>query len=365
MKQGRSLVELAAEVMDRATSKQDFIAPVAKLKMDPSTGNLQVGDKALPVAGIAHSQLATYTGIPRDYYDRMRTDRPELLAANVNAWLGQLAERAKAGKPERRMVRTLRGEVRALLSDGYNNALENEVLLEAVLPVLQQRNLVIMSCEVTDRRLYLKAVDPSILRDVPTGRALGDGSHVFFDTVSPAVIISNSEVGFGRLSVETGVFTKVCTNLAMIGSNFKRRHVGSKADLLGEDVFEMLTDKTKALTAGAVMAQLRDVVASAFDAAKFEATAGLLAKAAEVRLPADDVVEVVAKVGRTYGIDEAARPSILKHLIEFGSLTQYGLHAAITRAAADVADYDKATEMERAGGEIITLNAAQFHRIAA
>jgi hypothetical protein len=42
-------------------------------------------------------------------------------------------------------------------------------------------------------------------------------------------------------------------------------------------------------------------------------------------------------------------------LIEGGSLTQYGLHAAVTRAAQDVADYDRATELEYAGGKIIEL----------
>ena len=46
---------------------------------------------------------------------------------------------------------------------------------------------------------------------------------------------------------------------------------------------------------------------------------------------------------------------MLRHLIEGGDLTRYGLFNAITRAAADLDSYDRATEFERFGGQVVEL----------
>lgn len=361
MKAGRTLQELAAEVINRAKAKADFIAPAPSLVMTDDA-RLAVGDQlTAPVRPHAHGQIATFTEIPSAYYNRLLANDTALLAHNVNRWLSAMTGTDKKGPP-RRMVRTLGGEVRALLSDGYRQ-LENEDLLEAILPPLQERGLQFMSCEVTETRLYLKAIDPAIERDVPTGRRLGDGSHVFFDTVCPAIIISNSEVGSGKLMVETGVYTRACTNLAMIGQDFKRRHVGARLDA-SDEVYALLSDKTKRLTNAAVWSQLRDVVGSAFDEARFKATADKLAEAATVKIEGDPV-KVVERVGRTFSMDEASRVSVLRHLVEGGDLSKYGLHAAITRASQDVEDYDAATELERAGGRVIELPPSDWKQLAA
>ena len=42
----------------------------------------------------------------------------------------------------------------------------------------------IVSSEITERRLYIKAIDRKVERDVPTGRKMGDGSHVFSKTLA-------------------------------------------------------------------------------------------------------------------------------------------------------------------------------------
>ena len=345
MKTGLNLTQLAMEIERRANAKRDLLAPAPKLALrDDAT--LAVGVEAFPISNYAHTQLAEYAGVPKAYYDRMLATEPKLLATNVNTWLQNYFN-------DKRLVRTLDGSVRALLSDRYR-PLENEDLAEAVLPVLMEMDLIIMSSEITERRLYIKAVDRSIERDVPTGRKMGDGSHVFFDTVSPAVIISNSEVGAGRLSIETGCFTRVCTNLAMIGTGFKKQHVGGRTELLGEDVQALLSDNTKRLTDAAVWAQVRDVLKGAFDATKFEAVTKKLSGAVEDRIEGD-VVEVVNRFSKKNGVGEEVNKSILRHLIESADLTRYGLHSAVTRASADVESYDQATDLERLGGQVIEL----------
>jgi hypothetical protein len=358
---GRSLQDLAAEIERRAEAKRDLIAPVTKLQMDvvdaaPVIAVTNGKTEHFGVQQHAHGQLAEYAGIPMAYYRRMMEKDPGLLAQNVNRWLRDLGT-------QRRMVRTLDGNVRAILSDSYR-PLENEQLAEVILPVLLEQDLTILSCEITERRLYLKAVDRRIERDVPTGRAMGDGSHVFFDTCSPAITISNSEIGSGALSIETGVYTRVCTNLAMIGSNMRKYHTGKRAEL-SDEVYALLTDDTKRQTDRAIWMQTRDLVKSAFDLARFDATLQRLGAAAGDRVQPEQVTEVIERVGRKFSFNEGERKGILARLIEGADLTRYGVHSAITRHSADVADYDRATELERIGGDVIELPANDWQQLVA
>lgn len=365
MKTGRTLTELAAEIERQQNAKHDMIAPTALIEMDAEDGiNLRIGSSTTGVRQfgineVGHDQIGNYVSIPSKYYDRMRTAAPDLLAANVNRWLHFPRE-----KPEKRMVRTLDGQVRAFLSDSYR-PLENYDLAEAVLPVLMDLKLEIMSCQVTERRLYIKAVDQRIKKDIPAGKRLGDGSHTFFDTVSPAVIIANSEVGLGALSVESGVFTKVCTNLAAIaGAGMKKRHLGSRFDA-GEEIRHLLTDETRKATDKAVWLQVRDVVKGAFEEARFQAHVDAIKDMTEQRIePEADVVKVVDLASRKLGITEGESKSVLRHLIEGGDLTRYGLFNAVTRAAQDLESYDRASEFERLGGQVITLPTNDWREIA-
>lgn len=361
MKTGRTLEQLAAEITRQAATKQDFLAMQGGMRMTDDV-QLQLGTKTdtkrFQIGDIAHDQMATALGIPRDYYKKMKADVPALLAANVNGWLDKAPE-------EKRMVRTLDGRARALLSSRYR-PLDNVDIAEAVLPVLLDRKLWIASCEVTERRLYIKAVDGQIHRDCPTGRAMGDGKHHFFDTISPAVIITNSEVGLGALAVETGTFTKACTNMAMIADRgMKRKHVGGGAGRveLGEDAYAMLSEGTKALTDRAVWAQVRDVVAASFDAEKFRGLVDQLGTMAEQKIEAD-LTKVVEVAQKTFSWTDGERGSVLKHLIQGGDLTRYGLFNAITRTAEDIGDYDRATDFERMGGQVIELPKHDWQKIA-
>ena len=226
------------------------------------------------------------------------------MAQNINVWLlnpPRTDVAKERNETKRRMVRTMDGRVRAFLSDKYRS-LENEDLAEAVLPVLLQRKLIILSCDITETRLYIKAVDPALEQDVPNGHKRGDGSHVIYDTCSPAITISNSEVGFGALSIETGTYTKACTNLAMFGASMRKYHTGVRAEL-SDEVFALLSDRTKRITDAAVWSQVRDLVGAAFDKEKFEATCQKLTHASTQKIE-DDVVQVVERVAKRFTFSE-------------------------------------------------------------
>jgi len=365
VKTGRTLVELAQEIERQANAKRDYLVQTAAVEVVPVVEAERPEDRVLltvpggsieplGINSLAHEQLDEWAEIPRKYYRRMLDEQPALLANNLNTWL--------RAKPATRMVRSLDGRARAWLSNVYR-PMDYVEMAEAVLPVLRLLDLEILSCEVTERRLYLKAVDRRITLDLPTGRKMGDGSHVFFDTLSPALVISNSEVGCGALSVEAGVWTKVCTNLAIASQRSMRKyHLGARADL-GAEVMALLSDDTRRKTDAALWAQVRDVVKAAFDRAKFEALVDSWKGATEQKIEGDPV-KVVEVVSKKLAITDGERPSVLRHLIEGGDLSQYGLFNAITRTAEDLPDYDRATEFERLGGKVIELSPADWKPLA-
>lgn len=353
MKTGRTLEALLEEVTRQRQVRKDYLVDTRTLAVTPDL-NMVTEDLSLGINDIAHEGVADFTRIPKAYYNRMRTEAPDLLANNINTWFAKY--------PAQRTVRTLDSRARAFLSNGYR-AMDNFELMEAVIPAVGQLGVQVVSSEITDRRLYLKVVDKRIERDLPTGCRLGDG-HVRVDTVSPALVISNSEVGCGALSVQTSVWTALCTNLMVINERSHRKyHLGQRQDL-GEDIYKLLSDDTRKKTDEALWAQIGDVVRGAFDVAQFDVQVGKLKAAAENRIEGDPI-RAVELVKDKWGMAENERASVLRHLIASADLTQYGLHAAVTRTAEDLEDYDRASEFERIGGAIVELPAGEWKRMAA
>ena len=61
---------------------------------------------------------------------------------------------------------------------------------------------------------------------------------------------------------------------------------------------------------------------------------------------------------------QGEQTSILRKLIEGGDTSQYGLLNAVTAYSQDVADYDRASELEELGGKIVDLTEAEWKPIA-
>lgn len=359
MKLGRSLTDLAKEIERQRDSKVDLLAPTKRLRMVINNGEPQMAigdDRVHGIRKLGHEQLGTALSIPRQYYDRMAAERPTLLATNVNDWMHS--------SDDKKLVRILDNNMRAFLSDRFRT-LDNFDFMEAALPSLLGSGAEIVSCEVTERRLYIKAVDKKAQREVQlkTGHKIGDGSHAFYkDIVCPAIVLSNSEVGAGSLSVQASVYTEGCTNMCVQKeSSVRKYHVGARQEM-GDEAYRMLSDKTRKLTDAATWAQIGDIVSGAFNATKFDAYVTKLTAATEVKMEGDPA-KIIEVTGKRYGMTEAERTSVMRHLIEGGDLSKYGLHSAVTRAAQDLEDYDRATDFEKVGGEIIELGAGEWKEI--
>ena len=99
------------------------------------------------------------------------------------------------------------------------------------------------------------------------------------------------------------------------------------------------------------------------DPAQFASIVEQMAEAAGQKIEGD-VVQVVEVTAKRLLLSDAERSGVLRHLIEGGDLSRWGLANAVTRAAADVEDYDRASEMEALGGRVIEMPIASWKEIA-
>ena len=342
MKQGRTLQALGAELQRQRNARQDFLADTRSLEMESvngsSTMRVFLDDKAheFAVGELAHQQIASRLNIPYRYYQKMQTEQPALLDENVNTWF--------AKTPEHRMIRVLDGRVRAFLSDRYRR-LDNLELCATVLPVIQEmKGANIESCEVTAKHLYLKVINKRMRAEVKIG-----------DVVQAGFGISNSEVGLGSLKVEPLIFRLACKN-GMICKDFaqKKYHVGRQVNTVDETAYEIYSDETLAQDDKAFFMKVQDTVRCAVDEAKFMLTVDKMREAMDIPMTHDPVKEVELLADK-FLLTQNERGDVLRQLFMSGDNSRYGLINAVTAASKIAKDYERATELERIGGEILAL----------
>jgi len=341
MKRGRSLTDLSAEIMRQKENKVDYLVRPVAISMQPMGLGVGMffGEQELPITTLAHRQVAQKTNIPMKYYDRMLAEEPKLLSNNVTTWLSR--------KKDPLLVRTLDTSMRAFLSKSYR-PLDNYDLMECVLPLLVQGGLSVVSCEITENRLYLKAVSSKVSAEVKKG-----------DIVQSGICISNSEVGLGRLAVEPLIYRLACLNGMIVPDyGIRKNHVGRRS-VVNEDVSEFYRDKTKLADDKAFWLKVQDTVSATLKEATFNKIVDTLRDSTQVRLTGNPV-EVVDEISRRYYIPDKEHTSILRHLVTSGDLTAYSLANAVTRAAQDAESYDLSTDMERMGSDIVHLDNTQW-----
>lgn len=366
MKSGKSLTDMAAELMRVKDSARDYVVPVERLHAEA----VAEGEKSKVVLAFTNGskhrfdlnswsagQLAGYTDIPKAYFDRINAENPTLLADNVNHGLERIAGQAKRErKNESRLLRTLDGNVRGLLSSRYR-ILDAHDMLESVFPVLADKKMEVVSSELTERRLFLKALSPNLKAEVTKG-----------DVVQYGLMISTSDVGAGSVRVEPLIYRLVCANGMIANTAIRKFHVGKNQ--AEDDIRELLSDRTRELTDAAFWASVRDVVLASMRPENFEAQVDRLRVAANEPIKNFDLPRVVELTMRATGVTgEGKKNSILAALAsgnEGAGLTRWGLVNAFTRAAqGEEVDYEGSVEMERAGGQILELPKSQWETISA
>lgn len=353
MKQGRPLPEVLMELHRQNAAKQDYIAPAQSLMLQPDGTTFQMRHlntgvtESFGTTDLFHRQVGSALNIPAKYYDMMRAQKPELLSQNVNSWLSD--------RDQSYMIRSMdygAGRVaRALLSDRYRR-IDNLEVASAVLPLFAgKEEMEVVSCEVTESRLAIKIVNHKLEMAVVPG-----------DYVQAGVVISNSEVGLGAVSVQPLVYRLVCSNGLCVNDFGERRaHVGRAVKGL-EDSFGIYTDETKEAEDKAFLLALRDTTLAAIEEARFAQIVGKLQDITRARITGR-VQDVIELTGKAYSISQPEQDSILNYLIAGGDLSLYGLTNAITRASQDVESYDRATALEGIGWQVATMPEAQWREI--
>jgi hypothetical protein len=222
--------------------------------------------------------------------------------------------------------------------------LDNLELCAAVLPIIKDmKGAVIESCEITDTHMYLKVINRRMKAEVTVG-----------DAVQAGFVITNSEVGLGNLTVEPMIFRLVCKN-GMIVKDYsqKKRHVGRQVENY-DTAYELYSDETLAQDDKAFFMKVADTVRCAVDESRFMLTVGKMQEAMQIPLEHQPMQEVQL-LADSFNLTENEQGDIFRQLFLSGDNTRYGLLNAVTAASQNVADYERATELEHIGGEILAL----------
>lgn len=343
-----ALANLAAKIKANEELKRDYVADTRDTRLVVDSDKVvklevadpQLGRPAYPVLPHAHRQLGGRVGIHATYYDKMLAAAPQLLTTNVNHWL--------AANPERRMVRTLGGDVRAYLSDRYQR-IENEEVAAVALPILGGLpGVQIVSCELTEQRMYIQAVVPGVRGEVKVG-----------DEVQAGVILSNSEVGSGAVQVAAMTWRLRCLNGAKMPDAFRKFHVGRQVD----DTEQLWRDDTRKADDRAVLLKVRDMVTSCVDAVAFRKRLDTMRTLATDARLTGNVQQAVEVLGRKIGVTQGEQASILDALIKGGDLTAWGVVNAVTAQAHTATTYDRAVAFEEIGGNLLAAPAGDWKRI--
>lgn len=336
---GMTLPQLAAELQRQKETKRDFLAPSEQIEMKFEAGKFfaQVGDLGeFEGNQLFHDQLSSHYKIPKPYYERIQADYPELLAETVNAHLQKTKEK--------RLVRTMDGRARAFLSAGYRPMDNVDLTTNAILPAFGNVNELLFDCQITETRLYVKAVTPKVQGEIVKG-----------DVVQAGVMIRNSEVGHSSLSIEPFINRLVCTNgLIMPDYGVRKFHTGKRNLELNEAQELMLSDKTRMMQDATLWSQIRDIITATTTQASFNSMIKPMQEAAgrKIESKPTDAVEVVAE---WYGFSEEQQTEMLNNLITGNDFSQWGIVNAVTAMAHTETDYDYATELQSIGGELLTL----------
>lgn len=279
-------------------------------------------DQSYPITKSCHSQIADKLEIPFKYYRKMETESPRLLVENVNTWL------KKSEKDF--FIRGLGESVRAFLSDRYR-VIDHLDILYCTLNELQAHEAEIEDCFLSETEMNIK-VKSQKLQDFVRDKD---------DLITGGLFFTNSETGHKALRVEPRMFRVKCSN-GMIVEEFKTRevHLGNGDELSDEMTYLSIRRSIRELfnKFGEIIQTLRD----------------------STEMKIKNVQKTIHNVVKHYKLSETQTENIL---MAFGAEPEYdkfGIANAVTMAAQREESWEKSVELERIGGNIISLPIEEF-----
>lgn len=352
--------ELAAELARMQETKKDYVVDTRRMLFNSTDDGRPAGSVLsfdLPgaeplvegtVNEYAHGQIGARVGVPKKYYDRMRQEAAGLLDVNVNHWL--------QAKQERRLIRMLDGNVRAFLSDRYRRLDNFDLMERAVLPALQEIDGIRFHvASLTPERMLLRAILPTVQREV--GLAVGDIVQAGFQ-------MKNSEVGASALTVEPFVWKLDCLNgMVSNAAAVRAYHVGRTIDDSEESRIAFASD-TIAAADKATFLKARDAITQAVSETVLDEIVEQIRAAAGDTLTVRHPAHATEALAQTFDLNDGERDSVLMSLARGADFTKWGMVNAVTDAAKAADTFARQEEIERIGGQLLTLPTPSWRNIA-
>lgn len=300
--------EVEGRIVEDDRNKWDRKAPTAALRVAES-GALELNrdgrSERFVLSELATSQMCGRLGIPVPYYRRLPG---ELRATVANYDLGRLAETSYL----------LRGKdewIRAFLSADYV-AYNNGNVAETVKELLKGASVSVKSFVLEETHLFLKIISDEIV-DPPSGLKAG-------------IMIGNSEVGLGSISVEPFLYRKACTNDLVVTQekSFRHAHIHLTVSELRNRMADAISDSFR-------------VAASALDT--FLLTRGE---------PVADPVETIRQLAEGRKMSQKFVDEVVSSYAAEPDPTRFGVINAFTRAAQKLGPLQR-IEVERFAGTLI------------
>jgi hypothetical protein len=265
----------------------------------------KLGKDVWPFSDLAMSQFCAKLDIPIRYFRRL-SDEMKITVANYDL------ERLKGTSF---LVRGKGNWIRAFLSAEYV-AYNNSEIAETVQSLLGNGALTMKSFVLEETHMFLKIISDEIW-DVESGLKAG-------------IMIGNSEVGMGSVSVEPFVFRKPCTNDLIVSreKSFRHAHIH-----LTE--YEMTRRMAEAVSEGF------RVASSVLDA---------FLKTREVKVV--DPLEVIRKIAEEKKFSQKITDEIVSSYLVEPEANWFGVINSFTNAAQKLAPLQR-IEMERFAGTLL------------
>jgi hypothetical protein len=407
------LQSLANLLKDQEAHKVDAIVKATNIRAT-DTGQIEIfgteplmtDDGVTDMNGVydlsdtALRHFAERFGIDTRYARKLAERRPDILAANINGWIGGYVGAEgdpifehTAAEPDRRSftTRTFQFEggqanlFRGLLSDKFS-IIDNLDVINAVFEGVRaagfsRDDLEISGCDLTENRMRVRVLVPAAVvhapalfegyrnpfqgRDVRVGgrggwtiehaREVAEREGQGYAPGTEPIMwagfeFGNGELGDGATYVVPRAEAKICRNGLVLPLDAARRaHIGER---LETGVINW-SGETRARQLALITSKVADAVRTFASVEFWEGkVAEIEAKASKPVTDADGTIKAVAK---GLSLTEAEATSVLDMFIHGGQMTAGGVLNAVTAAAQTVADADRAADIERAALKALAL----------
>lgn len=354
------ITNLLETLEEQRMRKRDFIVPASKIKMTNSQ-NIEIqNENALgsfeyfSPNELMDRQISHKLGIPTGYYNKMKSEIPDLLTQNVNGWLDK-------SKEKKYLIRTFTngedvGTARAFLSDRYN-LIDNYDVLFASLDAINQAGVKveIKKAEVSETKMYLHVVCPEIEQQAEeflrgylkeTGEAKGNG-------IISGFVLSNSEVGRGAFEIRPRAVIVKCNNgLIVADERFRKLHLGATLEA-GEVIW---SERTKQKNYELIISQTKDAIKTYLSPEYLGTMIEKIAKLKEI--PLTHPIDTCENVCTELGISDQYKYNVISNFLkDSDDKSALGIFQAVTREVQNM-EIDKQDEIE--SGIIPLLTSRDF-----